>query len=62
MDGEALETLMGTSTGPDCLKELIPKLGMRLKVYQRFKTYLIRTPVSNATKLAIILILPELTS
>jgi len=34
MDGEALETLFGASIGPDCLKELIPKLGVRLKVNQ----------------------------
>ena len=37
MDGESLETLLGTSQGPDCLKELISKLGIRLKVYQRIK-------------------------
>ena len=37
MDGEALVTLLATMQGPDCLKELIPKLGMRLKVYRRIK-------------------------
>ena len=40
MDGEALETLLGTSQGPDCLKELITRIGTRLKVYQRIKTLL----------------------
>ena len=24
--------------GPDCLKELIPKVGIRLKLYQRIRT------------------------
>ena len=38
MDGESLETLLGTTQGPDCLKELIPKVGIRLKVYQRIRT------------------------
>lgn len=37
MDGEALVTLLTTVQGPDCLKDLIPKLGVRLKVYQRIK-------------------------
>ena len=37
IDGESLETLMGTMQGQDCLKELILKLGVRLKVYQRIR-------------------------
>ena len=37
MDGEALVTLLTNVQGPDCLKDLIPKLGVRLKVYQRIK-------------------------
>lgn len=37
MDGEALGTLLAAVQGPDCLKDLIPKLGARLKVYQRIK-------------------------
>ena len=37
MDGEALVTLLTTVQGPECLKDLIPKLGVRLKVYQRIK-------------------------
>ena len=27
-------TLIATIPGPDCLKDLIPKFGIRLKVYQ----------------------------
>ena len=38
MDGELLEALLGTTQGPDCLKELIPKVGIRLKLYQRIRT------------------------
>ena len=41
MDGESLEALLGTSQGPDCLKELITKLGIRLKVWQRIKTLMV---------------------
>ena len=37
MDGDALMTLVGTSAGPDCLKELIPKVGARVKVYKHIK-------------------------
>ena len=40
MDGESLEALLGTTQGPDCLKELIPKVGIRLKLYQRIRTAL----------------------
>jgi len=39
MDGESLEALLESSTtGPDCLKELIPKLGVRLRIYKRIKS------------------------
>ena len=37
MDGEALSTLLAAVQGPDCLKDLVPKLGVRLKVYKRIK-------------------------
>ena len=37
MDGEALVMLLTNVQGPDCLKDLIPKLGVRLRVYQRIK-------------------------
>ena len=38
MDGDALATLLTVSSGPDCLKELIKKVGVRLKVYQLIKS------------------------
>ena len=38
MDGESLEALLASSAGPDCLKELIPKLGVRLRIYTRIKS------------------------
>ena len=31
MDGESLVTLIGIVPGPDCLKDLIPKIGLRQK-------------------------------
>ena len=37
MDGESLVTLIGIMPGPDCLKDLIPKIGGRLKVYRSIK-------------------------
>lgn len=33
MDGEAIFTALATCPGPDSLREVIPKLGDRLKVY-----------------------------
>ena len=33
MDEEAVGTLLAAVQGPDCLRDLIPKLGVRLKVY-----------------------------
>lgn len=38
MDGEALVTLIGFIPGPDCLKELITKVGLRMKVYKLIKS------------------------
>jgi len=35
MDGESLEALLENDAGPECLKDLIPKLGVRLKFYKR---------------------------
>ena len=37
MDGEALATVIGLTSGPDCLKDLIKKVGWRLKVYKAIK-------------------------
>ena len=37
MDGEATVSAFATCSGPDCLKEVVPKLGSRLKVYNAIK-------------------------
>ena len=37
MDGEALLTLIGLTPGLDCLKDLVKKVGLRLKVYKAIK-------------------------
>ena len=37
MDGEATAAAFATCAGPDCLKDVIPKLGVRLKVYNALK-------------------------
>ena len=39
IDGESLATLIGIVPGPDCLKDLIPKIGIRIKVYHHIKAY-----------------------
>ena len=33
MDGEAIAVALGSCPGPDCVKEVVPKVGTRLKVY-----------------------------
>ena len=40
MDGEATAAAFATCSGPDCLKDVIPKLGARLKVYNALKLVL----------------------
>ena len=40
MDGEAISVAFATHSGPDCLKDVIPKYGLRLKVYQALKQVL----------------------
>ena len=37
VDGEALSTLISLIPGPDCLKDLVPKIGIRIKLHQRIK-------------------------
>ena len=39
VDGDALTTLLRTIPGPDCLKELVPKVGIRIKAYAMIKRY-----------------------
>ena len=36
-DGEATVAAFATRSGPDCLKDVIPKLGSRLKVYNAIR-------------------------
>jgi hypothetical protein len=37
MDGDALVTLIGLTPGPDSLKDLVTKVGQRLKLYKEVK-------------------------
>ncbi len=37
MDGEAISETFATQSGPDCLKDVIQKHGLRLKVYSVLK-------------------------
>lgn len=40
MDGLAIVQTFGSSSGPDCLKNVINKFGVRVKVYTAIKSYL----------------------
>ena len=37
MDGEAIFDAFGCQSGPDCLKDVIPTFGQRVKVYKAIK-------------------------
>ncbi|XP_065908073.1 uncharacterized protein [Dysidea avara] len=41
MDGEAISLAFTTTSGPDCLKEVISQFGLRLKVYKAIKEELV---------------------
>lgn len=40
MDGEAVTAAFATNPDPDCLKEVLPKLGQRLRVYKAFQEHI----------------------
>ena len=40
MDGDALSLAFAAHSGPDCLKDVVPKYGLRLKLYQAIKAEL----------------------
>ena len=40
MDGEAISVAFAACPGPDCLRDVLPKLGQRLKVYKELKACL----------------------
>ena len=48
MDGDALATLLTIASGPDCLKELIKKVGVRVRFYQLIKSLCSDETVSSA--------------
>ena len=37
MDGEAIVAAFGANAGHECLKEVLPKFGQRIKVYNSLK-------------------------
>ena len=40
MDGDALSLAFAAHSGPDCLKNIVSKYGLRLKVYRAIKAEL----------------------
>ena len=37
MDGKAIQQAYGTCSGPDCMRDVLPKYGKRVKVYHFIK-------------------------
>ena len=37
MDGKAIQQAYGTYSGPDCMRDVLPKYGQRVKVYHFIK-------------------------
>lgn len=52
MDGEAIMTAFAAQPGPDCLRDIIPTYGKRLKVYKALKVCI---SIYNLVSLAIYL-------
>ena len=46
MDGEAILAAFAVCPGPDCLKEVLVKVGTRLKVYNALKVLCEQSQVS----------------
>lgn len=47
MDGKAIAIGISTSPGPDWLKEIVKKVGIRLKVHRELRTLLLTTSAQN---------------
>ena len=45
MDGEAVLGAFGCQTGPDCLKDILPTYGQRIKVYHAIKSAMSTVPL-----------------
>lgn len=37
MDGEAIAAAFAVTPGPDCIRDVVKKVGIRMKVYQAIK-------------------------
>lgn len=37
MDGDAIVAAFGITSGPDCLKDVLPRFGQRIKVYHSLR-------------------------
>lgn len=47
MDGKAIAIGMSTSPGPDWLKEIVKKVGIRLKVHRELRALLLTTSTQD---------------
>jgi len=50
MDGEAVSLAFASTAGPDCLKDVVMKYGLRLKVYRAIKEQLECVQVKSVLK------------
>lgn len=46
LDGDAIAVGLASSTGPDWLKDVVPKMGLRLKVHSALHSFLLKSQVS----------------
>ncbi len=47
MDGAAITQTFGTCVGPDCLRDVVSKFGVRIKVYTAIRTHLDKDVKAN---------------
>lgn len=57
MDGDALATLLSLTPGPDSLKELVSKVGLRIKVYKVIKSLYDKESVSEKLRCLLLCVL-----
>ena len=56
MDGESVCQAFGAFAGPDCLGDVLPKYGTRLKVYNAIKRVMNKVDSSSSEQVYIIIV------
>ncbi len=55
MDGAAITQTFGTCVGPDFLRDVVSKFGVRIKVYTAIRTHLDKDVKANVRNIPIVL-------